>query len=340
MKKNLFLFLLLSMSFFSMAQPSDAVIRKDLTNPNTIDIKFTKTTGTRQWNSSSGNWEYVRGVHIRLKSKDYPGLVVKVVGDAVYQYVGAAKYSYQKFRTGYNEWEGIPNPTDADIEKMISSDWGKFYGYMFRKIVKLNNGPTLVKDKNFTWNNPNQVLFFMKINADVIETNTIIQTVEQEYEVRLYRDIIKDPWKSFMATSGGANTKVLSTLEVTEGKMRELEKKTLAYTMAEEIALKEVAGLPELKVPDFNTGKEMADFFHDLLRNGNPELLKVAMLKTLAPHLMVDGSKTQFSWQGKEIYDKTVKEAFGGDMKYKDQYCINYYTTSLTSKSYIYIYNL
>ena len=177
----------------------------------------------------------------------------------------------------------------------------------------------------------------MKKNADVIETNTIIQTVEQEYEVRLYRDNIKDPWKSFMATSGGANTKVLSTLEVTEGKMRELEKKTLAYTMAEEIALKEVAGLPELKVPDFNTGKEMADFFHDLLRNGNPELLKVAMLKTLAPHLMVDGSKTQFSWQGKEIYDKTVKEAFGGDMKYKDQYCINYYTTSLTSKSYIYI---
>ncbi|MBK8312126.1 MAG: hypothetical protein IPL04_15680 [Chitinophagaceae bacterium] len=246
-------------------------------------------------------------------------------------------FSMAKFRTGYNEWEGIPNPTDADIEKMISSDWGKFYGYMFRKIVKLNNGPTLVKDKNFTWNNPNQVLFFMKINADVIETNTIIQTVEQEYEVRLYRDIIKDPWKSFMATSGGANTKVLSTLEVTEGKMRELEKKTLAYTMAEEIALKEVAGLPELKVPDFNTGKEMADFFHDLLRNGNPELLKVAMLKTLAPHLMVDGSKTQFSWQGKEIYDKTVKEAFGGDMKYKDQYCINYYTTSLTSKSYIYI---
>ncbi len=337
MKKNLFLFCLLSVSLFSMAQPSDAVIRKDLTTPNTIDIKFTKTTGTRQWNSSSGNWEYVRGVHIRLKSKDYPGLVVKVVGDAVYQYVGAAKYSYQKFRTGYNEWEGIPNPTDADIEKMISSDWGKFYGYMFRKIVKLNNGPTLVKDKNFTWNNPNQVLFFMKINADVIETNTTIQIVEQEYEVRLYRDNIKDPWKSFLATSGGANTKVLSTQQVTEGKMRELEKKTLAYTLAEETASKESAGLPELNVPDFKNAREMADFFHDLLRNGSPELLKVAMLKTLAPHLMVDGSKTQFSWQGKEMYDKAVKEAFGGDMKYKDQYCKNYSTSSLTSKSYIYI---
>lgn len=325
-------------SFLSVvAQPSDAVIRKDLTTPLTLDIKFTKTTGTRQWNSSSGNWEYVRGVHIRLKSKDYPGLVVKVVGDAVYQYMGGTKYSYQKFRTGYNEWEGIPNPTEAEIEKLISTDWNAFYGFYFNKIVKLNSRPTLVKEKYFTWNNPNLVVFYMKINADMLGPNHSVETVEQEFEVRFYRDNIKDPMQRFMSSSGSSNTKVLSTEQLTEGKIRELEKKTLAYTLAEEIAKKEIESLPELKVPDFKTAKEMADFFHDLLRNGTPELLKVAMLKTLAPHLMVDGSKTQFSWQGKEMYDKAAKEAFGGDMKYKDQYCKNYTTTSLTSKSYIYI---
>ena len=37
------------------------------------------------------------------------------------------------------------------------------------------------------------------------------------------------------------------------------------------------------------------------------------------------------------MYDKEVKEAFAGDSKYKDQYCKNYSTTSLTSKNYIYI---
>lgn len=318
-------------------QPSDAVIRKDLTTALTIDIKFTKTTGTRQWNSSTGNWEYVRGVHIRLKSKEYPELVVKVVGDAVYQYIGATKYSYQKFRTGYNEWEGIPNPTEAEIEKLISTDWSTFYGFYFNKIVKLNSGPTLNKEKNFTWNNPNLVVFYMKVNADMLGPNFSVETVEQEFEVRLYRDNIKDPLQRFMSSSGSANTKVLSTQQLTEGKIRELEKKTLAYTLAEEIAKKEIESLPELKVPDFKNGKEMADFFHDILRNGNPEMLKVAMLKTLAPHLMVDGSSTQMSWQGKDMYDKAVKEAYNGDAKYKDQYCKNYTTTSLTSKNHIYI---
>lgn len=336
--KNVLLLLVMTVFFLSAySQPSDAVIRKDLTTALTIDIKFTKTTGTRQWNSSSGNWEYVRGVHIRLKSKDYPGLVVKVVGDAVYQYIGATKYSYQKFRTGYNEWEGIPNPTDAEIEKLISADWSTFYGFYFNKIVKLNSGPAVIKEKNFTWNNPNLVVFYMKVNADMLGPNYSVETVDQEFEVRLYRDNFKDSFQRFMSSSGSSQTKVLSTQQLTEGKIRELEKKTLAYTLAEDIAKKEIAALPELKVPDFKTAKEMADFFHDLLRNGNPELLKVAMLKTLAPHLMVDGSKTQFSWQGKEMYEKAVKEAFGGDMKYKDQYCKNYTTTSLTSKSYIYI---
>ncbi|MBK8608555.1 MAG: hypothetical protein IPL84_00990 [Chitinophagaceae bacterium] len=321
----------------AFAQPSDAVTRKDLTTPLTIDIKFTKSTGTRQWNSGSGNWEYVRGVHIRLKSKDYPGLVVKVVGDAVYQYVGGTKYSYQKFRTGYNEWEGIPNPTLADIEKLISTDWKLFYGYYFDKIVTLHEGPAIDMEKNFTWTSPNNVFFFLKIKADMLGPNYSLETVEQVYDVRLFRDNFKDPWKSFNSSSGSNNRKVISTQQLTESKYKQMELKTLAYTLAEDIARKEAASLPQLEVPDFKTAAAMADFLHQILREGNPQLLKVAMMKTLAPAMMVDGSKTQFSWQGKEMYDKAIKLAYEGDAKYKDQYCRNYTTTSLTSKSYIYI---
>ncbi|MBK8507070.1 MAG: hypothetical protein IPL46_35790 [Saprospiraceae bacterium] len=278
-----------------------------------------------------------KGVHIRLKSKEYPSLVVKVVGDAVYQYMGGTKYAYQKFRTGYNEWEGIPNPTTSEVQQLIATNWASFYGYYFDKIVKLNSGPVLIADKNFTWNSPNLVVFYMKINADMLGPNYAVETVEQEFELRFFRDNIKDPFQRFMSSSGSSQTKVLSSKQLTEVKYRELAMNTLAKTLAEEMAGKELAGLPQLTVPDFKTGKEMADFFHEILRNGNPELLKVAMLKTLAPHLMVDGSQTQFSWQGKEIYDKAVKEAFGGEQKYKDQYCRNYTTTSLTSKTYIYI---
>ncbi len=62
MKQLLLLIIFAGIYVAGTAQPSDAVIKKDLTTALTIDIKFTKSTGTRQWNSGSGNWEYVRGV--------------------------------------------------------------------------------------------------------------------------------------------------------------------------------------------------------------------------------------------------------------------------------------
>ena len=337
MKQLLFLSFFVFIFSAAVAQPSDAEIKKEMTNQYTLDVKFTKSTGTRQWNSGSGNWEYVRGVHIRMKSKDYPGLVVKVIGDAVYQYVGGTKYVYQKFRTAINEWEGIPSPTQADIDKMISADWKLFYGYYFNKIVNLHEGPSIVTEKNFTWSSPINVNFFLKIKADMLGPNYTLETVEQVYDVRLFRDNYKDPWKNFNASSGSNGRKLISTQQLTEAKYKQMELNTLSYTLAEDIARKEAASLPQVEVPDFRTAKELADFFHEILMNGNPQLLKAAMLKTLAPQMMVDGSKTQFSIQGKEMYERAAKLAYEGDMKYKDQYCTYYNTTSLTSKSTIYI---
>ena len=84
--------------FFAAAQPSEAEIRKQISNAGTKNIKFTKSTGTRQWNSDAGNWEWVRGVEV-IRTSDYPGIDLVVTGDVVYQYTGAGKYTYWKFRT-------------------------------------------------------------------------------------------------------------------------------------------------------------------------------------------------------------------------------------------------
>ena len=329
------LFLLAFHVLFS--QPTDAVIKKDLTTSSTIEIKFTKSTGTRQWNSGTGNWEYVRGVNIRKKTNEYPGLVVKIVGDAVYQYTGAGKYSYWKFRTISNEWEGIPNPTEEEIMKTLSSDWAKFYGFYFKKIVNLKSGPELNKEKRFNWGTPNKVTFYMNVSADIISSNVHLDDAEQVYQVNFFRDDIKSPWKNFQSFCSSDATKVLKHEDIGADKIRQLQQKTLAYTLAEEMAKKELASLPQLEIPEFQSAKEMADFFHNILRNGTPEQLKVALLKTLAPHLMMEGSNIQFNARGQQVYDLAVKAAYGGDFKYKDQYCQNYSTGNLTSTSHIYI---
>jgi hypothetical protein len=59
MKFKIFLVLVLASNFI-YAQPSEADIKSKLTSDVTLSIKFTKSTGTRQWNSSTGNWEIGR----------------------------------------------------------------------------------------------------------------------------------------------------------------------------------------------------------------------------------------------------------------------------------------
>jgi hypothetical protein len=168
MKKTCFLLILFAMTAGAVvAQPSDADIKKQITNAGTKSIKITKTTGTRQWNSDIGNWEWVRGVEVVRKS-EYPGIDFVVTGDVVYQYTGVGKYSYWKFRTVSNQYYGIPNPTAKEINDFISKDWAKFYGYYYTVITKLWFQPALATEPAWTWHNPNSVEFRMKLKFDHI----------------------------------------------------------------------------------------------------------------------------------------------------------------------------
>jgi len=120
----------------AMAQPSDAKVKSDAVGNGggVISFKFTKSTGTRQWNSSAGNWEYVRGVQIKRKS-DFHGINMIVDEDVVYQYVGNGGYSFWKVRVLSNSYEGIPNPTAKEVNDFIKKDWEKFYAYYYSTIV-------------------------------------------------------------------------------------------------------------------------------------------------------------------------------------------------------------
>jgi hypothetical protein len=321
------------------AQPTDAEIKKQITNAGTKSIKFTKTTGTRQWNSDIGNWEWVRGVEIIRKS-DYPGIDLLVVGDVVYQYTGAGKYSYWKFRTISNQYFGIPNPSAADINTLLSQDWAKFYGYYFQKITKLYYEPVLADEPAWTWHTPNSVEFKMKLKFDHIISYTEVETIETIWNVRLYRDDPKAAWKNFLASrsNNDPDTKKIGVQTYTSEQVRDFEKQTLAFTINEKIAREKAASLPNVEVPAFASPREMVDFLHNLLRNGTPEQFEAVLLQVFSPNFFVEGSSTQLTAQAKQLIASTITTAWKNKATYKQQYCQNYLINqSLSSKSHIYV---
>ncbi len=308
----------------SMAQPTDADVRKQLTNSGTKTIKFSKSTGTRQWNSDVGNWEWVRGVEI-VRASEFPGIDLVVIGDAVYQNTGPNKYSYWKFRVASNEYLGIPNPTEKEVLDFVGKDWAKFYGFYFQKITKLHSGPTLAAKPGWTWHSPNSVSFKMKLKFDHIISNTEVETVDTLWEVRLYRDDPKAPWKNMLAhrDQEAAATTVVGKQTFTMEQVRDLEKKTLGNTFNEQSAKAAVASLPAVNVPEFSDAEEVVKHLHNVLRNGTGPQFKATMLKLLASSFFIDGSQVQLRADIEKSIDDAIVAAYGNKATYKQMYCQN-----------------
>jgi hypothetical protein len=322
------LFLLVILAFFFVnanAQPSDAKVKSDAigNGSGVISFKFTKSTGTRQWNRSAGNWEYVRGVVVKRKS-EYPGINLLVYEDVVYQYMGGGGYSFWKVRVVSNEYEGIPNPTAKEINDFISKDWAKFYAYYYTVITKLWHQPVLPDTPRWTWHSPNSVEFRMKLKFDYIIRAKGIETLECIWNVRFYRDDPKAPWKSFFAVRSeeAEDLKVVGMKEYTVAQMEDFQKQTLEYTMAEKTGQQQKEDLSKIiTVPDFKNADEMLRFLHDILRNGNPDKLRAVMLQTMAPGFFVPGSRVQLLPNEERNIADVITAAYNNKVTYKQLYC-------------------
>lgn len=219
---KIFLLALLAISILSDAQPTDAQIKKDVggNEPKIKSFQFTKTTGTRQWNSSFGNYEYVRGVLV-VKESSTPGIDVEIRGDAVYQYMGDGKYNYWKFRVISNQFIGIPNPTFAEVKAIIASNWKLFYRADMLRIYKIWEPLRFADEPGFYWYTPNSVECLLKTKISLVESNIETKMVDMLYKVRLYRDSPTGAWKNFV-----------SSRETTHKEYREISKETITAEQA------------------------------------------------------------------------------------------------------------
>ena len=191
------------------AQPSDAQVRKDIMNPGVKRLELTNKPGTKQWNSDTGAWEFVRGVRVIRDYPDIEGVDLVVVGDAVYQLYGS-NYKYWKFRVASNEYLGIPNPTEDEILAILNQDLEKFLtNYWYNRIVNDVREIRLADASMWFWHTPTSVSFQMTTAYDAKTSDLDVASVEQDYDVRFYRDDYQGPWLNFISSNG--EQRILST---------------------------------------------------------------------------------------------------------------------------------
>ena len=85
----------------------------------------------------------------------------------------------------------------------------------------------LAAQPEWTWHTPNSVSFLVTVHERRRVSYTEVETAEQDYEIRLYRTAIGQPWNNFIGSPRAGN-----------GHRRAMSKKT--YSRAEVAAMKTV----------------------------------------------------------------------------------------------------
>lgn len=184
----------------SRAQPSDAQIKRDLTGAKTVSVTL-GGPGKMEWSGTYKKFVWTRSFTARVKS-DYPDIFVLVKGYALYD-VMSGRYVYSRAFTTSNSYEGIPDPTPADVEGFIAK-FGveRFIGnYDFNNMIGKIESLRLADEPKFTWHTPNSVSFNV-VAVFTKKTNSIggRERISRTYEIRLYRDDVKSEWKNIDST--------------------------------------------------------------------------------------------------------------------------------------------
>jgi hypothetical protein len=183
-----------------LAQPTDAELKKQLTHAKTVSVTLGKP-GTREWSTTYKKWVWRRNFTAKLKTDD-PGIFVIVKGYASYDITGGRYVFWRTFTTS-NNYEGIPDPTAADVQALIAKfGQDKFLGAWFHHVIGKVESMGLAAEPEFEWHTVNSVSFnFTSIYTE--RTNDVggKERISRTQRVRLYRDTPKSEWKNLLVTN-------------------------------------------------------------------------------------------------------------------------------------------
>ncbi|MEQ1921192.1 MAG: hypothetical protein ABL952_01670 [Pyrinomonadaceae bacterium] len=175
------------------AQPSATQVKKDVSGAKTISVTVLGK-GTRVWSKGYSKWVWDVPYSAKVKSEE-PGVNILVEATASYDIVGG-RYVYWRSFVGSNIYEGIPNPTEAEVAALLKQFgpqkvmMGEFYSAVNIEGIKLADKP------RFEWHNLNSVSFTVYATFTQQVDYKTTRRIAKPYRARLYRDGKSMPWKS------------------------------------------------------------------------------------------------------------------------------------------------
>ena len=285
------LFFLLFSAPSAFAQPSDAAVTQRLkaANPKILSVKFNSSSGSVKKVVKNGAWvyEYQRSYTLRVPT-EYEG-ITQLIGGTDYYIKTGSSYSYSWSGVSWREYEGIPNPSEADVMRLAAADPSKALAPYYEQIVGEVESLGLADDPKWEWLDINSVTVQVKAVYAYKDVQNTVKKVEKLFEWRLYRDDMKDPFNNFISSPVGDTnaTKVLSSKQYSDMEFKRL--KTLKDMVLKKAADERFAKLPKISMPDLNDLDATSEYLHELLKEADANKIEAFLFQALSSKFIVDG---------------------------------------------------
>jgi hypothetical protein len=304
-------FILLFSTSAAYAQPSDSDMLQRIKTKGVFSAKLSSGGGsvTKQVENGTWHWEYARGYTVK-RSTEYEGVTVEQHGTLRYLKSGNSYSFLQKTHT-WQEYHGIPNPTEEDVMRLAQADYSKALAPDYEKIVGELEFLGLAEDPQWDWLDINSVTVQVRAVYSRKAPQNTVEKVEKIYEWRLYRDDMKDPFNGFHSSSSGP-PKILSSKQYSPMEFKRI--RTLIDVGRKKKADARFATLPKLTMPDLNDLDATSQYLHELLKEADAMKIESFLLQALSSKWVLDKvPEHEFA----SFLEKTIDHAG----RYKEQYC-------------------
>ena len=311
-------FNLLLFGFNCNAQPSDASIlqklKSDNSNPLLISTKITGQRGAANKDVENGYevTNFYRSYEAKLNT-EYPGVTRIYRSMVKYGYRGGS-WKYLQSLVGDNTYHGIPNPTWAELETLLTSNWKETLGYDYTQIVGEIEDLALTDDPDWVWHTMSSVSFNISMKYSKKINNTDLETVQQTYRIRLYAENYKDPWNEDFLSSSEKKVS-LGTQTYTSQELKDM--RTLKEMDIEKRTNAEIANLPEIEIPEYANHAQLMLHFHTLLMTADGPTIEAYLRKMLTSGYFDPNMKQVLNTRGADLINNTVEIS----SRYRNQYC-------------------
>jgi hypothetical protein len=172
------------------AQPGDSQVITDVVTNKTglIEAKCTEgKKGEQYWHSGDQAWYWDRGVVIRRKASisGAPNAVVIVKGLARYNVLGG-KYTFKKFLTTSNEYEGIPAPSSDELSAFVNANLKKVFSGREHSITEVSSVAQNA-EKGWTWHEATRFSVQFNIVYKEVVSYTEVADKQGTFDIMFYR---------------------------------------------------------------------------------------------------------------------------------------------------------